>query len=331
MQIINDTEISNFKKFIENHNYFIIAGHKEPDGDCIASCLGIAAILKAVGKQYQLLSAGPFKRNEIKKYENLFSNTMDFLDESDRKNTGFIITDCSEISRIGEIENADFSDIDIFVIDHHKTAGLPEKAQGYINSNAPACAYLIQLFYEQIIGTPSKNIAEIFMFGICTDTGFFRFLNNSEISSDVFCAASRLVTYGVDPRQIYNEINNGKPYSTRKLLGVLLNRAEKFLNDRLVITYETLEDTKKFGLEGRDSDALYQLLLSTKGVEVAIFLRQDTPTTCTGGFRSLDKVDVSSVAAKFNGGGHKNAAGLSTTGRIETLIPSIVKEFARIM
>lgn len=331
MQIINDTEISNFKKFIENHNYFIIAGHKEPDGDCIASCLGVAAILDSMKKEYQLLSAGPFKRNEIKKFEHRFSNTMDFLDENDRHNTGLIITDCSEISRIGEIENADFSDIDIFVIDHHKTAGLPENAQGYINPNAPACAYLILNYYEKIIGTPSKNIAEIFMFGICTDTGFFRFLNNSEISVDIFSAASRLVSYGVDPRQIYNDINNGKAYSTRKLLGVLLTKAEKFLNDRLIITYETLEDTKKFGLEGRDSDALYQLLLSTKGVEVAVFLRQDTPTTCTGGFRSLDKVDVSSVASKFNGGGHKNAAGLSTFGRIETLIPAIVKEFARIM
>ena len=46
---------------------------------------------------------------------------------------------------------------------------------------------------------------------------------------------------------------------------------------------------------------------------------------------SLDKVDVSIVASKFGGGGHKNASGMSCEGRIETLIPSIIKEFARIM
>ena len=115
------------------------------------------------------------------------------------------------------------------------------------------------------------------------------------------------------------------------MLGVLLSRAERHLNGRLIITYETLEDTHKLGTEGRDSDSLYQLLLSTKGIEAAVFLRQDTPSTCTGGFRSIDKVDVSIIASKFGGGGHKNASGMSCEGKIETLIPSIVKEFARIM
>ena len=68
------------------------------------------------------------------------------------------------------------------------------------------------------------------------------------------------------------------------------------LRSRLIITYESLEDTKRYGLEGRDSDALYQLLLSSQGVEAAVFLRQDTPSTCSGGFRSQDKIDVSIVA-----------------------------------
>ena len=68
-----------------------------------------------------------------------------------------------------------------------------------------------------------------------------------------------------------------------------------------------------------------------KNVEAVVFLRQDTPQTCTGGFRSQDKVDVSAVASKFGGGGHKNAAGISTEGKIDTLVPAIVKEFARIM
>ena len=331
MSIITKEIAEGFKSFITAHNYFLIVGHKEPDGDCIASCLGVAAILDFFGKPYQLLSAGPFKRSEIKKYEHKFSNTMDFLDESERKQTGLIITDCSEIIRLGDIDDADFKGLDTYVIDHHKTAGLPEKAEGYINPDAPACSYLIQLFHEALIGPLSKKTAEIIMFGTCTDTGFFRFLTNSKESADLLAASARLVTYGVEPKKVYNDINYGKPYSTRKLLGVLLNRAEKYLNGKLIVTYETIEDTKKFGIEGRDSDARYQLVLSIKGVEAAVFLRQDTPTTCTGGLRSTDKVDVSIVASKFNGGGHKNASGLSTEGKPDTLIPAIVKEFARIM
>ena len=325
---ISQEKADELKAFIDNHNFFFIAGHKEPDGDCITSCLGIAAILEHFNKPYQLLSAGPFKRNEVIRWQERFSDTMEFQDESERKASGLFIADCSEIVRIGDIDG-DLKGFDTFVIDHHKTSGLEEGMKGHVDANAPACAFLIQLFYEKLIGPVPALLAKDLFFGICTDTGFFRFLTDN--SAEVFAAVSRLVASGADPRSTYRDINSGKPYSTRKLLGVLLGKAEKYLDGRLVVTYESLEDTKKWGLEGRDSDALYQLMLSAKGVEAVVFLRQDTETTCTGGFRSQDKVDVSLVAAKFGGGGHKNASGMSCNGRVETLIPQIVKEFARIM
>lgn len=330
MNIISQEKLNELKSFIESHNFFLIIGHKEPDGDCIASCLGIAGILEGFNKKYQLLSAGPFKRNEIIEYEKYFTSEMDFLDEYDRKNTGLFITDCSEYNRLGEIEG-DLTNLDTFIIDHHKTSDLQDKEQGYINPNAPACAYLVQLFYEGLLGPIPKKIADILFFGICTDTGFFRFLTDNEESADIFAASSRLVSYGVNPRKTFQNINNGKAFNTRKLLGIMLNKTQLYLDGKLAITYETLEETKKYGSEGRDSDSLYQMLLSVKNVEVVVFLRQDTPTTCTGGFRSQDKVDVSLVAAKFGGGGHKNASGMSTEGLIDNLIPLIVKEFAKII
>ncbi|NLC93166.1 MAG: bifunctional oligoribonuclease/PAP phosphatase NrnA [Treponema sp.] len=327
-----DTEkIQEFKTFINKHSFFLVIGHKEPDGDCIASCLGTAAILKAMNKKYQLLSAGPFKRNEITNFKDLFSSEPVFLDNEERKYTGLIVVDCSEFNRLGEIDG-DIKNLDTFIIDHHKTSEMSPSspnAQGYIDPSAPACAYLIQLFYESLIGKIPADIAKILFFGLSTDTGFFRFLK--EDAADVFSAAARLVESGACPRDIYDDINNGKPYLSRKLLGVLLSKTELYLNNRLAITYETLEDTRKYGIEGRDSDALYQLLLSSKGIEAVVFLRQDTPTSCTGGFRSQNIIDVSVVASKFGGGGHKNASGMCTDGQIETLIPSIVKEFARIM
>ena len=316
------------KAFIDSHNFFFIAGHKEPDGDCITSCLGIAAILDYYGKPYQLLSAGPFKRNEVIHWQDKFSSVMDFQDQNERKKSGLFIADCSEIIRLGDIDG-DLKGLDTFIIDHHKTSEIGGHLKGYINPAAPACAFIIQLFYEKLIGPLPADLAKLLFFGICTDTGFFRFL--TEDSAEVFAAAGRLVADGADPRSTYREINSGKPYSTRKLLGILLGRAERHLDGKLVVTYETLEDTKKWGMEGRDSDSLYQLMLATKGVEAVVFLRQDTPASCTGGFRSQDKIDVSLVAAKFGGGGHKNASGMSCNGRVETLIPQIVKEFARIM
>ena len=325
---ISNEELMTFTNFIESHDFFYIIGHKEPDGDCVASCLGLKAILDYKNKPCQLLSAGPFKKTEIREYEEYFSSEMDFLSEAERKRTGLFITDCSELSRLGEIDG-DLKGLDTFIIDHHKTSTCPENSHSIIDSSCPAAALLIQSLYEKTCGKIPAETAKILYFGIMTDTGFFRFL--SENDANVLVQISRLLEAGANPRKTYDKITGGKPFNTRKLLGILLSRAERYLDGRLVITWETMEDTYKYGQEGRDSDMLYSSFLSVQGVEAVVFLRQESENNCTGGLRSKDKVDVSIVASKFGGGGHKNASGLGCEGRLENLIPRVVKEFARIM
>lgn len=326
MQIITDTQIAQFEQFLSGHDFFYVIGHKDPDGDCVYSCLGMAALLDAKKISYQLLNAGPFKRTEIKDKADMFTATPTFLSEPERKRTGLLMLDCSEMSRLGEIDG-DISGLDTFIVDHHKTASVTENC--IIDPTSPATAALVQQLYEKMVGKPPKEVADILFFGLATDTGYFRFLK--EDSAEVFAAASRLVDAGANPRQIYDRMTGGKPYSTRKLLGVLLNRAECYYNDKLIITYETMEDTRKYGQDGRDSDALYSLLLACEGVEAVVFLRQETEHSCTAGFRSRDAVDVSAIAAKFGGGGHKNASGLSMEGKLENIIPAICKEFAKVL
>lgn len=328
MKKLEQRQIDAFKKFIDEHKFFFIAGHKEPDGDCIASCLGVAEILKHFKKDYQLLSAGPFKRTEIRDFAEQFSSEPMFLAEADRKSAAIIICDCSEIYRLGELDG-DITNLDMFIIDHHKTAECPAGAEFILDFTAPAASVIVQLLYESIIGAPEKAAAEILYFGLMTDTGFFRFLTSSDY--DVIEAAARLVKAGADPRKTYDKMTGGKEWNTRKLLGTMIDRAERYLNGKLVVTYETQDDTRRLGQEGRDSDSLYSAMLSVKGVEAVVFVRQETETSCTIGFRSREKVDVSAIAAKFGGGGHRNASGCSTNGKLDTLIPAIVKEFARVL
>ncbi|MBQ3825489.1 MAG: bifunctional oligoribonuclease/PAP phosphatase NrnA, partial [Spirochaetaceae bacterium] len=117
----------------------------------------------------------------------------------------------------------------------------------------------------------------------------------------------------------------------RKLLGKLFDHAEIFFDGKLIVTDETLEDTAAYGQNGRDSDTLYQNLLAIQGVEALVCIRQETEEQCTVGFRSREQVDVSVVASHFGGGGHKNASGLSMEGKIDTVIPQILKEFAKVL
>ncbi len=324
MQTITPEQIESFSKFIKSHKAFLIAGHKEPDGDCIGSSLGMEALLKKLNKPCTVLNAGPFKRSESKSWEKYFKGQYTLLTDT-KKETGLIIVDCSETHRLGDIENQ-LTGYDTFIVDHHKTAdtSMPDTI---IDPSAPAACLLVQQLYEALIGPVDAETARILFFGLATDTGFFRFLDTT--GNDTFMAAARLVQAGANPRLIYDEITGGKPYSTRKLLGAMLNHAERYYNGRLVITYETMEDTRNWGQEGRDSDALYSTLLASEGVEAVVFVRQETAQTCTIGLRSRNDVDVSSVAQVFGGGGHKNASGASTEGTLDNLIPRIKKEFER--
>ncbi len=327
MVTITQSQIDSFKTFIEAHDSLLIAGHKEPDGDCVSCCLGMSYIAEYYNKPYQLLNAGPFKRIEVSKFAPYFKSEVPFMTQSEREKCGLIIVDCSEISRIGEIDG-DLKGLDTFIVDHHKTADINGDNR-IIDPSSPAASLLVQQLYEGIAGPLDSEKAKTLFFGLSTDTGYFRYLNEKD--AEVFKAAARLVEAGTSPREVYQEMTGGKQWNTRKLLGVLLSRAERHCDGKLVVTYETQDDTKRYGQDGRDSDALYTLMLATEGVEAVLFVRQETEHNCTLGLRSKDRVDVSLVASKFGGGGHKNASGASTEGQIATLLPAIIKEFSHII
>lgn len=327
MLIITDEQVEAFKIFLSKHKSFIIVGHKEPDGDCISSSIGMSYILKHLGKEYTLLNVGPFKRTESRPYEKYFQTDLALMTKAQKDASGLIIVDCSEYSRIGEI-GEDLKNLDTFIVDHHKTANVTG-CDYIIDHTAPAAACLVQQLFERLVGKPSQEEAHMLFFGMATDTGFFHYLNEKD--SEVFNSAARLTEAGVNPRHIYQEMSGGKPWATRKLLGILLAKAQRYCNGKLVVTYEEQSDTRKYGQEGRDSDALYSLMLSTEGVEAVLFLRQDTDHSCTAGFRSLNDCDVSAIAAKFGGGGHKNASGASIEGQLDVLMPQIIAEFEKVL
>ncbi len=322
---LSQEQIGSFKSFVDAHDYFIIAGHKEPDGDCISSCMGMSFILKHLNKKYTMINSGPFKRSEIKQFANLFSDQKPSL--YGKQKPALLIVDCCENERLGDVA-AGLEGLDTFIIDHHKTADVKGK-KAIIDPTAPAAALLVQQLFEAIVGKPTPEEAHAIFFGVATDTGFFHYLN--QFDSSVFEAAARLTAAGVNPRDVYQEMTDGKPWNTRKLLAILLDRAKRYCGGKLVITYEEQADTRRYGQEGRDSDALYSLMLSTEGVEAVVFLRQESDTKCTAGFRSLNDCDVSLIASGLGGGGHKNASGASIEGRLELIIPHIVQEFEKVL
>ena len=322
-------------EFIKTNSRFIIAGHKEPDGDCIGSQLALHSALVRLGKDAVICSPGPFKRTELRGLAGKFkavSQVPEFNLEPDAKlpDTKIIIVDCTGRDRTGEIHEF-IMKFPCAVIDHHSTVNHPpstRKEPVYVDANSPSCTLLVYKLIQALGLDITEEEATFLLFGICTDTGFFRHL--TEKNSDVFEATAKMIRRGANPKNIFNIINGGKTLSSRILIGKILSRTESYFDGKLLVSYETLEEFNSFGLINRDSDTLYQLLLSVDGVQAALIIRQECAENCTVSLRSVDKIDVEQIASSFGGGGHKNASGLTMKGDISFVKQNMLKLFSDI-
>ncbi|MDR2151037.1 MAG: bifunctional oligoribonuclease/PAP phosphatase NrnA [Spirochaetaceae bacterium] len=315
--------------FIEEGHKFIIAGHQEPDGDCIGSQLVLGEALNRLGKKVLLCSAGPFKRPEIVHYRDRFTAS---INEADRYGAQLIIVDCSTLCRTGTIASL-LEGLPTAIIDHHKASSQYTKESSatpvFLDPQAPSVTSMIFSLVKALGINLRAEEAELLLFGLCTDTGFFRHV--TEQGAATFDCAAELVRNGASPQRVFNAINGGKTFNFCIFLGILLSNARSYFSGKLIVTHETLEETQRFGLEHRDSDSLYQLLQSIAGVDAVVVIRQETAQNCTVGLRSQGTVDVSKIAVQFGGGGHMNAAGVSIPGTIEEVWDKLQPIFKHVL
>ncbi|MDR2481760.1 MAG: bifunctional oligoribonuclease/PAP phosphatase NrnA [Spirochaetaceae bacterium] len=309
--------------FIKQNSHFVVAGHREPDGDCIGSQIALGSALNRLGKNVILCQAGPFKRREVSRYADRFVSE---LPAAVRCNAAAIIVDCSSRERTGEEIEKQLAGLPFAIIDHHaRCKDLPDAS--YIDANAPAATVLVCTLIKSLGLDLTQEEAELLFLGLCTDSGFFRHLESG--GGYAFSLAAELVDAGASPKKTFEVMSGGKSLNSRRLLGAILSRVTSYFDDRLLVSTERLEETERYGLEGRDSDSLYQLLMAVDKVEAIAVIRQESAQSCTVGLRSREKIDVSRIADALGGGGHKNAAGIAINGQITEIQDKLLSEFKK--
>ncbi len=304
---------------------FILLGHKNPDGDCLGSQLVLGSFLTRIGKKVSLVSPGPFDRKEIKSREKLFLTHVP--ERRNMDDTLVIILDCSSVDRIGYLAD-EISDFTVAVVDHHNT-GSDFGDIKYIKPSAPSVTFLVHEIIKAFSMVPNTEEAKLLLFGIATDTGFFRHLESG--TDKTFQTVSELIKQGASPKDAYTEMYGGRSLESKILLGRLLTRIKTEFNGKLVISYETKKDLTDFGTENRDSDIFYQQIQGVENVEVIVLIRYEDTGEFSVGLRSKHYADIGSVAKFFGGGGHKKAAGFTWNGSPEEITIKLIEKLGKIL
>jgi phosphoesterase RecJ-like protein len=314
-------EIEPVLKALNDHDAFYILGHEDPDADCAGAQRVLGSWLARRGKIVHLCSAGAWNRPEISDWAKYFSLGIPPLENGAKPLN--VILDCSTPDRTGyrpeELPAAPFC-----VIDHH-AAGSDFGDYRYIDPSSPSTTLLIQNLMESAGSDITAEEAEILFLGFCTDTGYFRHVEPGR--SEPLESVARLVAAGASPSETFRLLAGGRSIGSRRLLGRVLERAALHFGGRLVVTWETWKDWKELGSE-RDSDMLYQLMLSIAGVEAAMVVREQDDGRCVVGLRSVNSLDVGEIAGLFGGGGHRKAAGCTLTGSLADITGRFLDVFA---
>jgi bifunctional oligoribonuclease and PAP phosphatase NrnA len=309
----------------------VITCHKSPDGDAIGSTLALYTTLHKLGKQVVAIIP-----DAIPDYLSWIPNVKDALVfDRDNENAKAAIAsadlifslDYNNLSRVGaEMEKALRSASARFIlIDHHQQ---PEDFFEVTYSDTAACStcemvyhFITHLGWKNILDVP---IAECLYTGIMTDTGSFRF---PAVTPETHRIAAELMDLGLDHARVHREVYDTNLLDRMRLVGYALHQKLTVLPEAgVAYIWLSRSELEQFHYRSGDTEGLVNQALSLHGVKLAAFFREGNNEIKIS-FRSKGSFDVNRFARDtWNGGGHKNAAGGSSSTSLEETVQQFVAQ-----
>ena len=302
-------------KQIEQRSRFVLTSHARPDGDAIGSALACCQILRAMGKEADVVLSDTVPRI----YQSLpFADKVVQAESINGDYDAAIILECDSIQRT-RLEG--FENQFLINIDHH-LSGRPFGNVNWIDPNAVATAEMVYRIAREAGVVVSPEIATCLYTGVLTDTGSFVFEGTNERT---FALARELVLAGADPAQCARNVYFGHSTAKMRLLGAALSHLER--EGSLAWFWVTQEEMERFNAKEEDCEGLVNYALSIYDVQVAILLRELQDGRIRASLRSKGEVNVALIAERFGGGGHECASGCSLAGPLQDALSRILALF----
>jgi phosphoesterase RecJ-like protein len=290
---------------------FVLATHENPDGDALGSLVGMQGLLRALGKDTSMF-IGASDLPLPAEYRMLSLDGLIEQAPADIAERTVVFLDCGNIDRnsAGVLRSSRH----LLNIDHHHD----NTRFGTVNHVVPEASCTAEIVWDLMAGLgerPTPALAEALYIGLITDTGRFMYENTGPRAH---LMAADLIEAGVDVPGVYRRLYEGVPMGKLTLLAVALGQVQRYDSGELTLAILSAEDFERAEAEESYSEGIIDQLRALAGTKVAVLVRELSSGERKGQHKvSLratdDDVDVSIIARAQGGGGHRRAAGFSTT------------------
>lgn len=291
-------------ELIYESSQIYIIGHKNPDMDCFGASIGLASIIKQMGKSCNIIlnrdiNAIEYYLNKLAnqdKYDGVFISSEEAKNNIDDR-TLVIILDVHNKSYILDLSLVEKAHRKV-IIDHHRRSPdmIEHDILNYIEVYASSTSEMITEIVQYMVEKPklTRLEAEGLLAGIYMDTKGFSFKTGVR----TFEAASFLKSLGADMIEIKKMFTDDLDHYL--LIAETIKAAEVKDNIAIAVAPPNIDTV----IIAKAADEL----LNISGIGVSFVIGKVNEDIYISG-RSLGDINVQVVLEALGGGGHMNIAG----------------------
>jgi phosphoesterase RecJ-like protein len=307
---------------IRDHDGYVITTHENPDGDALGSLLATKLAFDRLGKDSVMFLAGdqplPIE------YGFMALGELRRGGAGDLAGRALVAVDAANEKRLGDPALLEHSPFTVDIDHHHDNTRF-----GNVNlivADASSTAEVLRDVFRELDVSLSPQIAEALYIALVTDTGRFQYKNTTPKALRL---AAELVEAGADVHRIFQNVYESLEFPKLKLLARALDRAEVYEDGELIVSYITQADFRETGAAPGASEGIIDSLRAVAGTIMAALIQEpaDRPGMRVSLRAAHGDIDVSAIARKSNGGGHRQAAGFSNPGTVPEIVAFVRSEY----
>ena len=311
---------------LRQNERFVGTSHEAPDGDALGSLLGTGLALRQLGKDVVMFLGGPAPLPGEYRFLEIDRRGLERERPADFGERVLVAVDCASASRVGaEPGVVDAARFTVNIDHHHDNPRFGDV--NLIVADASSTGEVLADVFAELGIELTPEIAEALYIALVTDTGRFQYANTTPKALRL---AADLVEAGADVNRIFQGVYENVQFAKLKLLARALERAQVLEGGEIVVSHLLRDDFEAVGASEPYSEGIIDVLRSVEGSAVSALIREPprdgAPARKVSLRSSVDEVDVSAIARKSGGGGHREAAGFSSELSVEEITAFIVDE-----